>query len=182
MHNLTFGADDWKNNTIKQIRFDLSPDIGPVFEIDWVVVGRRTSEVLVQVQPDTKVVDRSGEILDVDDIEAGVPLMADGVLDVNVDPHTLNAALIVIDSDAARTSKLSGALGVIPDGACGLSFATSSGDRSVSYSSSTRAYLVSGAGSRQIAVGALPAGFSADVHGVEGIDGCFAANRIFAFE
>ncbi|MGW8310080.1 MAG: DUF4382 domain-containing protein [Thiogranum sp.] len=182
MHNPTFGGDDWKNNTIKQIRFDLTPDIGPVFEIDSVVIGRRNSEVVVQVQSNTQIVDRSGAILNVSDIEAGVPLMVDGVLDMNVNPQILYAALVVIDSNAAQTGKLSGTLGAIPDGSCGLGLKTASGDRSISYDAYTRAYLVSGSGSQQISVETLPEGFSADVYGMEDIDGCFDAETIVAFE
>jgi hypothetical protein len=182
MHNPTFGADDWKNNTIEHIRFDLSPDVGPVFEIDWVIIGRRASEVVVQLQQGTKIINRFGEPLSVGDIDVGVSLMADGVLDMNVDPDVLYAALIVLDNDAARSSKLSGTLGTIPDGSCGLSLVTDSGDRSVSYDSSTRAYLVSGGGSQQLAVAALPEGFLADVYGVEAIDGCFDAETIIAFQ
>jgi hypothetical protein len=139
--------------------------------------------VVVQVQSNTKIIDRSGEILDVGDIEAGVPLMVDGVLDISVNPQILYAALIVIDSDAAQTGKLSGALGAIPDGSCGLGLeTTASGDRSISYDAYTRAYLVSGGGSQQISVETLPEGFSADIYGVEGIDGCFDAETIVAFE
>jgi len=182
MHNPTFGADDWKNNTIKQIRFDLSSDIGPVFEIDWVVIGRRASEVVVQLQQGTKIINRFGETLGAGDIDFGVPLMADGVLDMNVNPEVLYAALIVINGDAARTSKLSGTVGIIPDGSCGLSLMTSGGDRSVSYDPYTRAYVVSDNGSQQVAVAALTDGLLADVYGAEAIDGCFDAETIIAFQ
>ena len=182
MHAPTSGGDDWKNNTIKQIRFDLSSDAGPVFEIDWVVIGRRPSEVTVQLQPGTKIVNRYGEPLAVSAIDTGVPLMADGVLDMNVNPEVLYAALIVIDGDGVETGKLSGTLGAIPDGSCGLGLLTSSGDRSVSYDSYTRAYLISDSGSHQIPVAALTDGLVADVYGVEAIDGCFDAETIIAFQ
>ena len=182
MHNPTFGGDDWSNNTIKQIRFDLSNDIGPVFEIDWVAIGRPASEVAVQLQEGSKIINRYGKVLGADDIAEGIPMMADGVLDRAEDPDVLFAALIVIDTDAARLARISGILGSNPDGSCGLSLMGDGGDRSIRYDAGTRAYVVSTSGSEEVPVADLRSNLAADVFGAEASDGCFNAETIIAFE
>ncbi|MGB5726439.1 MAG: hypothetical protein WBM52_04425, partial [Thiogranum sp.] len=181
MHNPTFG-DDWKNNTIKQIRFDLSNDSGPVFEIDWVVIGRRASDVVVQLQEGSKIINRYGEVLSADDIAPGLPMMVAGVLDNAADPDVMSAALIVIDTDAARLTRISGTLGDNPDSSCGFTLMGDSGDRSIRYDANARAYVVSSSGSEEVSVTALRSGLAADVFGAEAVDGCFSAETIIAFE
>ena len=140
------------------------------------------SEVAVQLQRGTKIINRQGEALDAGAIEPGVQMMVDGVLDISVEPDVLFAALIVIDTDAARLDKLTGTLGANPDGSCGFNLATDSGDRSIRYDAGTRAYVVSDSGSDQVAVDALPDGAVTDVYGEEAIDGCFDAETIIAFQ
>jgi hypothetical protein len=182
MHNPTFGGDDWERSTIKQIRFDLSNDVGPVFEIDWVVIGRRASDVVVQLQEGSKIINRYGEMLSADDIAPGISMMVDGVLDSAVDPDVLFAALIVVDTDAARLTRISGTLGDNPDSSCGLTLMAGSGDRSIRYAANTRAYVVSASGSEEVSVADLQSGLAADVFGEEASDGCFSAETIIAFQ
>ena len=140
------------------------------------------SEVLVQLQQGTKIINRYGDPLGVADIDVGVPLMVDGVLDIAVDPDVLYAALIIIDTDAARLTTLRGTLGANPDGSCGLNLVTAEGDRSIRFDADTRAYLVSDSRSEQVDPGELPPGLSADVYGVPHTDGCFDAETIIAFQ
>ncbi len=155
-------------------RFTMSIDPGQGF-----VAG---SEVAVQLQQGTKIINRHGETLGAGAIEPGIQMMVDGVLDISVEPDVLFAALIVIDTDAARLDKLSGTLGANPDGSCGFNLATDSGDRSIRYDADTQAYVVSDSGSEQVSVDDLPDGAAADVYGEEGIDGCFDAETIIAFQ
>ena len=155
-------------------RFTMSIDSGQGF-----VAG---SEVAVQLQQGTKIINRHGETLGAGAIEPGIQMMVDGVLDISVEPDVLFAALIVIDTDAARLDKLSGTLGANPDGSCGFNLATDSGDRSIRYDADTQAYVVSDSGSEQVSVDDLPDGAAADVYGEEGIDGCFDAETIIAFQ
>jgi hypothetical protein len=182
MHNPTFGEDDWKNNTIKQIRFDLSNDIGPVFEIDWVAIGRPAGEAVVQLQEGTRIINRYGEQLGADDIAAGIPMMVDGVLDSAAEPDVVFAALIVVDTDAAWLTRISGTVGDNPDLSCGLTLMSDSGDRSIRYNANTRAYVVSASGSEEVSATDLQSGLVADVFGAEATDGCFSAETIIAFE
>ena len=158
------GADD---------RFTMSIDPGQGF-----VAG---SEVAVQLQPGTKIINRHGEALGAA-IEPGIPMMVDGVLDISVEPDVLFAALIVIDTDAGRLDKLTGTLGANPDGSCGFNLVTDSGDRSIRYDAETRAYVVSDSGSDQVSVEDLPDGAVSDVYGEPAGDGCFDAETIIAFE
>jgi hypothetical protein len=177
MHNPTFGGEDWKNNTIKQIRFDLSSDIGPVFEIDWVVIGRRASDVVVQLQEGTRIINRYGKLLSADDIAPGTSMMVDGVLDSAAEPEVLYAALSVVDTDVIRLTRISGILGDNPDGSCGFTVMSDSGDRGIRYDANTRAYAVSASGSEEVSVAALPSGLAADVFGAEANDGCLLRDR-----
>lgn len=43
MHDLTYGADDWKTSTITSIRFDFGTNVGDNFAIDWVLAGQYSS-------------------------------------------------------------------------------------------------------------------------------------------
>ena len=115
-------------------------------------------------------------------IEPGIQMMVDGVLDIAVEPDVLFAALIVIDTDAARLEKLTGTLGANPDANCGFNLETDGGDRSIGYDAGTRAYVVSDSGSDQVSVDALPDGAVTDVYGEEAINGCFDAETIIAFQ
>ncbi len=159
-------------------RFIMSIDPGQGF-----VAG---SEVEVQLQRGTKIINRYGEPLSFDAIAPGVAMMVDGVLDLSVEPDALYAALIIIDTDAARLTKLTGILGDNPDGSCGLTLMTESGDRSMRYDDHTRAFIVhalgSSGGSEEVPVAALPSGLPADAYGVEASDGCFDAETIIAFD
>jgi len=155
-------------------RFTMSIDPGQGF-----VAG---SEVAVQLQQGTKIINRHGEALGAGAIEPGIQMMVDGVLDISVEPDVLFAALIVINTDAARLDKLTGSLGANPDGSCGLNLVTDSSDRSIAYDADTRAYVVSDSASEQVAIAELPDGAAADVYGVEAIDGCFDAETIIAFQ
>ena len=155
-------------------RFTMSIDPGQGF-----VTG---TDVEVQIQEGTLIINRFGETLDVSDIGLGVPMKVDGVLDISVEPDVLYAALIVIDTDTNRLTKLSGTLGANPDGGCGFNLVTAGGDRSISYNTYTRAYVVSTSGSEAVDVADLPSEVSADVFGVEASDGCFAAETIIAFQ
>jgi hypothetical protein len=155
-------------------RFTMSIDPGQGF-----VAG---SEVAVQLQQGTKIINRQGDALGASAIEPGVQMMVDGVLDIAVEPDVLFAALIVIDTDAARLEKLTGTLGANPDANCGFTLETDGGDRSIGYDASTRAYVVSDSGSDQVSVDALPDGAVTDVYGEEAINGCFDAETIIAFQ
>ncbi|MGB5406944.1 MAG: hypothetical protein WBN43_09145, partial [Thiogranum sp.] len=94
----------------------------------------------------------------------------------------MSAALIVIDTDAARLTRISGTLGDNPDSSCGFTLMGDSGDRSIRYDANARAYVVSSSGSEEVSVTALRSGLAADVFGAEAVDGCFSAETIIAFE
>ena len=146
------------------------------------VIGRRASDVVVQLQEGSKIINRYGEVLSADDIAPGLPMMVDGVLDNAADPDVMSAALIVIDTDAARLTRISGTLGDNPDSSCGFTLMGDSGDRSIRYDANARAYVVSSSGSEEVSVTALRSGLAADVFGAEAVDGCFSAETIIAFE
>ena len=153
-----------------------------MFEIDWVVIGHRASNVVVQLQEGSKIINRYGRLLSADDIAPGIPMMADGMLDSAPDPDLLSASLIVIDIDAIRLKRINGTLGDNPDRSCGLTLMGGSGDRSIRYDASTRAYVVSASVSEEVSVADLRSGLAANVFGTEAIDGCFSAEIIIAFE
>ena len=144
------------------------------------------SQVAVQLQNGTAIIDRSGEPLDGADITPGVPVRVDGVLDISGDPDVLNAALVMVDADALSQTVLSGTIGANPDGSCGLTLLTGSGDRGVRTTSATRAYLVtamaSAGGSVLIPVEELTGGQDADIYGQEDTDGCFVAETVIAYQ
>jgi len=156
-------------------RFTLAVEAGQGF-----VAG---TELTVQVQDGTKVIDRQGNLLSVADISLGDVVAVDGVLDISADPDLLYAALIVLDMDAASRTSLSGTVATNPDGSCGLTVSTATGDRSVR-TTDADVYLVSStgtSGSEPISVSDLMSGQQVDVYGVEATDGCFDADLILAF-
>jgi hypothetical protein len=137
----------------------------------------------VQLQEGTRIVDRQGNELSDDDIVSGDLVAVDGLLDVNED--MLLAALVVLDLDAPDESSLSGSVAENPDGECGLSIDTDTGERSVR-AGNADVFLVSATddngGSMPIEVEYLLEGQSVDVYGGEASDGCFEADTIIAFE
>lgn len=142
--------------------------------------------VSVLIQDGTKIVNRRGKVLGPDDIDSGVAMRVDGVLDTTTDPDTLRAALIVLDMDAARQERISGTIGSNPDGSCGLTLMTDTGDISVK-TRNANAFLVTatdGNGSSEpIPVNDLVSGQTADMYGEsDPSDGCFDAETIIAYE
>lgn len=158
-------------------RFGFSIDPGQGFA--------ENTQVTVQLQPGTRIINRRGDLLDAADIASGVAMKVDGILDLGTDPDQLNASLVIINSDAGGPQMLTGEIGANPDGACGITLMTSSGDRSIRTNAETRIFLVSASSllgsSEQVAIGSLPNGAVADVYGAEGTGGCFDASTIIAF-
>jgi hypothetical protein len=107
---------------------------------------------------------------------------ARGVLDVGTD--TLFASLVLIDT--STSTRLTGTVGTNPDGSCGFTLMTASGDRSIRTDAATGVFLVtatsSSGSSEQISVSQLPPGQEANVYGNEALDGCFDADTIIAFD
>ena len=140
--------------------------------------------LIVQIQNDTRLINRKGQPVASADIYAGKLVSVRGVLDVNND--TLFASLIVVDTDSSN--KLTGTVGANPDNSCGFSlFVTQSemgpmSDRSVATDSNTEAFLVVDGSSSPIRVSELYTGQSADVYGSSNdVSGCFDAHTIIAY-
>ena len=158
-------------------------DNGGLFEMD-VDPGQGLATPLilgVQIQEGTKLINRSGNAVDVADIMIGELVKVRGVLDVDTD--TLYASHIVVDTET--TSLLSGTVGSNPDGSCGFSIITDAGDRSVATNSGTEVFLVTATdslgASRPGSAAELTSDQAADVYG-EFINGCFEADTIIAYE
>ena len=154
-------------------RFDMDVDPGQ---------GLTTPLTLtVQIQNGTHLIDRRGNAVDKADIQNGRLVSVRGVLDVNTD--TLFASLIVVDTDIS--TQLTGTVGANPDGSCGFTLMTESGDRSVETDNSTEIFLVtatsSNGSSLPIDVDDLVPGQQADAYG-NFVNGCFEANTIIAYE
>jgi len=142
------------------------------------------SQVMVQVQEGTRIVDRHGEMRSVDDIVYGMPMMVEGVVDDTVDPNVVNAAFIVLDVDGMYLEKLSGTVNVNPADVCGgagLSMNDGTMDRDIRIDSGTLAFLVNSEGTTQIDILEIAAGQTIDVYGTEGDGGCFNAEVFIAF-
>lgn len=139
-------------------------------------------QLTVQLQAGTRLINRRGEVLDGAAIDTGRLLSVRGVLDVGTE--TLFASLVVIDTDS--NIRLTGTVGSNPDGSCGFTLMTASGDRSIRTDATTGVFLVSatasGSESLQISVGDLSAGQAADVYGSQAVDGCFDADTIIVFD
>jgi hypothetical protein len=137
----------------------------------------------VQLQEGTRIIDRQGNELGEEDIGSGDLVAVDGILDVNED--VLFAALVVLDLEAPDEVSLSGSVDENPDGECGLSIDTDTGERSVR-ADNADVFLVSATdhigGSEPIEVADLVEGQEVDVYGSEAGDGCFEADTIIAFE
>lgn len=157
-----------------------------LFEVDAGQGFDMGTQVAVQLQIGTKIVNRKGEPLSVNDIQPGVPMRVHGVLDLGADPDILKASLIIIDMDANGQTKISGKIGDYPDNVCGLELVTDAGDRSVRIGDQTDIFLVTSmdnmGASEPIDVGDLMMGQYADVYGKEALDGCFDAETIIAFK
>lgn len=139
------------------------------------------TELTVQLQDGTRIINREGETVSAENIDTGILVSVRGVLDVNTD--TLFASLVLVDTNA--NERLDGTIGANPDGSCGFSVSTASGDRSVRTNVDTEVYRVSdsvNAGSERISVGDLEPGQAVNVYGGEAIDGCFDADTIISFE
>ena len=104
------------------------------------------------------------------------------MLDSAAEPDVLFAALLVVDTDATRLTRVSGILGDNPDGSCGFTVMSDIGDRGIRYDANTRAYAVSASGSEEVSIAALPSGLATDVFGTEANDGCFNAETVIVFE
>ena len=139
-------------------------------------------QLTVQLQDGTLLVNRKGELLDSSAIQSGRLVSARGVLDVGTD--TLFASLVLIDT--STSTRLTGTVGTNPDGSCGFTLMTASGDRSIRTGAATRVFLVTATSSNgiseQIGVSQLPPGQEANVYGSEALDGCFDADTIIAFD
>jgi hypothetical protein len=137
----------------------------------------------VQLQEGTRIIDRQGNELGEGDIGSGDLVAVDGILDVNED--VLFAALIVLDLEAPDEASLSGSVDENPDGECGLSINTDTGERSVR-AGNADVFLVSATdnngGSEPIELTDLVEGQEVDVYGSEAGDGCFEADTIIAFD
>jgi hypothetical protein len=138
-------------------------------------------QLTVQLQDGTRLINRKGEALDSWAIQNGRLVSVRGVLDIGTD--TLLASLVLIDTDSS--TQLTGTVGSNPDGSCGFTLMTATGDRGIRTAATTGVFLVtatSGSGSsEQIGVGQLTSGQEADVYGSEASDGCFDADTIIAF-
>ncbi len=139
-------------------------------------------QLTVRVQEGTLLVNRQGELLDSSAIRTGRLVSARGVLNVATD--TLLASLVLVDTDTS--TGLAGAVGSSPDGSCGFTLMTDSGDRSIRTDAATGVFLVtattSSGSSEQISVSQLSPGQEANVYGSEALDGCFDAETIIAFD
>jgi hypothetical protein len=138
-----------------------------------------SSNLKVQIQRGTILINRKGSPVSIADIVAGKLVNVRGVLDANNDP-LLFASLIVVDTDSS--TQLTGTVGANPDNSCGFTLMTASGDRSVRTDSNTKAFLVIAGTSSPIDVSELKTGQQADAHGDENIStGCFEAHTIIAY-
>ena len=147
------------------------------------------SEVTVQIQPDTKILQKDGSIIPVTFIQPGVRLSVDGELQLSdTNPAVLLAELIVVATEANVLVKESGTIGLIPDKVCGfyLDTGTDTDDRSVSANNKdTRVLRVTDTGtagtSEIILVEDLEFGDDVNVYGKNDDQGCFAAETIVVF-
>jgi len=139
-------------------------------------------QLTVQLQDGTLLVNRKGDLLDSSAIQTGRLVSARGVLDVGTD--TLLASLVLIDTSSS--TGLTGTVGANPDGSCGFTLMTASGDRSIRSDAATGVFLVtattSSGSSEQISVSQLSPGQETNVYGSEALDGCFDADTIIAFD
>jgi len=95
MYNLNAGGDDWKNNTITELRFDWgngTPD--DVFDVDWVSVGKRGSIPISQTD--------ISEFITGGDVNANVTSISGGVIQTGtaVTVGTSNNVAILSGADA----------------------------------------------------------------------------------
>jgi len=138
-------------------------------------------QLAVQLQSGTRVVNRKGELLDATAIQPGTAVKVRGVLDTATD--TLFASLVLVDTDSF--TRLTGTVGSNPDGSCGFTLQTGSGDRSIRSNSGTAVFLVSATSSglttEAISVSELQPGQEANVYGSAALDGCFDADTVIAF-
>ena len=139
-----------------------------------------SSNLKVQIQDGTLLVNRKGSPVKIADIDAGKLVSVRGVLDANNEP-LLFASLIVVDTDSS--TQLTGTVGANPDNSCGFALnGTESGDRSVHTDSNTKAFLVIGGSSSPIDVSELKSGQQADAHGSDNVStGCFDAHTVIAY-
>ena len=138
-----------------------------------------SSDLTVQIQTGTLLIDRKGRPVKSADINIGNLVNVRGVLYTsNVTNDILFASVIVVDTDSSR--QLTGEIIANPDNVCGFTI-FDGGDRSVRTDSKTNAYLVVADSSSPIRVSELYAGQLADVYGKAANDGCFDAHTIIAY-
>lgn len=144
------------------------------------------SVIAVWMQPASGIVDKDGEDVGADLIQADVPARVDGVIALdNVAGNELRAAFVVLDlsSDTDMGGpdeiELSGELLGIDAAAGQLTLATGAGDRCIAVGDQTRYFQITtdsdGTQTDAIELADLTAGSTAEVFGLEGDGGCFVA-------
>lgn len=137
--------------------------------------------------PGTKIVDASGDPVSRDAIVAGVRALVRGV--INLDPNQVNASLVVLRAAIDGADKLSGVIVAVESDGSGLRLLPddASLERCVRADADTDTFLISedeedGSSSEMVPLNRDLETLDADVYGEEGVDGCFDADTIIAFD
>lgn len=137
--------------------------------------------------PGTKLVDSNGDPVSRDAIEDGVRALVRGV--INLDPNQINASLVVLRAAIDGADKLSGVIVAVESDGSGLRLLPddASMERCVLADDDTSTFLITqdetdGSSSEMVELTRALETLDADVYGTEGVDGCFDAVTIIAFD
>ena len=137
--------------------------------------------------PGTRVLDSNGDPVSRDAIEDGLRALVRGV--INLDPNQVNASLVVLRAAIDGTDKLSGVIVAVESDGSGLRLLPddASLERCVDAAAETSTFLITedemeGSSSERVPLTRALETLDADVYGEEGVDGCFDAVTIIAFD
>lgn len=145
-----------------------------------------TTDVTVQLQATTAIIDPTGKRLGPDLIDEGVPVSVDAVPAASADDdNLLLAALVIVDLNDAGIDPIRGVISIIPDGVCGFSVLPSDGSSDLSIRTSEDTLILkitSSTSSELVKVGDLTDAVTVDLYGSIATDGCFDAGAVIVFE
>jgi len=145
-----------------------------------------TTDVTVQLQAMTAIIDPTGQRLSSDLIDEGVQVSVDAVPAASADDdNLLLAALVIVDLNDAGIDPVRGVISIIPDGVCGFSVLPSDGSSDLSIRTSEDTLILkitSSTSSELVKVGDLTDAVTVDLYGSMAADGCFDAGAVIVFE
>lgn len=135
-----------------------------------------------QLQPGTRIFDRSGAELDRGALDVGAELEVDAVRG-DLEPE-LRPALIVVNAAPSGTDTLTGELLTVDVEGGQLTVATDTGDQCVALGADSEVVLVEetadGTTSSQGTIEDLDSGWQLEIQGEESLSGCFQAEAVIA--